>query len=261
MANKRLFFGMTIVYSLLIFVLTKGLGSAFDIVETKREVEESIGSDGQKLQTSYALFNYLLGSFNGQLGEAAGTYQLFLSIIVILATIWVCRQLFSGEKPGVRDAFYKGMYPLIPFIIVLVIMTIQLIPAFLGNFFLSTVLTQGLAVTLAEKFIWFLIFVSLSILSLYMIISSIFALNIVTLPDVRPLKALRSARELVLHRRIGIFARILFLAIAGFLITIVIFVPLIMFAPVLVEPLFLVASCFGLIFITIYMYNFYRLLL
>lgn len=259
--NKKLFFGLVIIYSILVFVLTKGLGSSFDIVSTKQEFQDYLGEDGQSLQTSYALFNYLLGSFNGQISDVAGTYQLFISIIVILATIWLCRQLFADKKPDLRDIFYKGMYPLIPFILVLIVISLQLIPAVVGNFVFSTVIQNGLAVSFLEKFLWFLLLISTLLISLYMVLSSVFALNIVTLPDVRPFQALRSARDLVLHRRIGIFARILVVPIVGFLLALLIFVPLIMVAPVLVEPLFLIASCFGLVFMTTYMYNFYRLLL
>lgn len=259
--NKRPFIGLTAVYSILVFVLIKGLGSAFDIVQTKQEILDYAGGDGNDFQTSYSLFNYLLGSFNGQLGDVASTYQMFFSIIIILATIWLCRQLFNGEKPGVKDSFYKGMYPLIPFILVAVVMAIQLIPVTIGSFLFSTVISQELAVTFVEKLLWFIVFGLSGLISLYFLLSSIFALNIVTLPDVAPITALRSARELVLHRRIGIFARLLVLPIVSFLLAGLIFIPLILVAPVLVEPLFLVASCFGLVFMTTYLYNFYRLLL
>ena len=259
--NKKLFAGLTLVYSVLSFIFIKGLGSAFDLVNTKQQLQDYFGNSIKDLQTSFILFNHLVGSFNGQLGEVGGTYQLFLSIIVILATIWICRQLFNGEKPKVKEALYKAMYPIIPLIITLFIITLQLIPAAIGNFLFSTVLTQGLAVTFLEKAIWFLIFILLNVLSLYMVTSSIFAISIVTLQDLTPLKALRSARELVLHRRLGVFGRLLVLPILGLLVFGLIFMPLVLFAPVVAEPLFLIASSFGLIFGVVYMYNFYRLLL
>lgn len=260
-SNKRVFFWLIVIYAALLFVFSKGLGSSFDIVQTKDEFESYLGEDNQNLQTSYTLFNYLVSSFNSQLGDVSGTYQLFISILIVLGTIWLCRQLFAGEKAEIRDIFYKGMYPIVPFILILVVISLQLIPAVVGNFIFSTVLENGLAISFLEKFIWFLLFAVSLLISLYMVLSSVFALNIVTLPDVRPMQALRSARDLVLHRRIGIFARLLILPLIGFVLSAVIFVPLIMLVPVIVEPLFLVASCFALVFMTVYMYNFYRLLL
>lgn len=259
--NKRLFLSIGFIYAGLQFVFAKGLGSAFQIAQTKKEVQEILGDQTNSFDTSYALFNNLVGSFNGQVTEAAGVYQLFLSLITILAVIWLCRQLLAGEKPGIRDTFYKSMYPLIPFMLVLIVISLQLIPALVGNFLLSTVISNGLAVTPLEKAIWVLLFFALLILSLYMVLSSVFALNIATLPDVRPMQALRSARELVLHRRIGIFARIIVLPIIGFLVAIAVFLPLIRYAAPVAEPLFLVYGSFAVVIMTIYMYNFYRSLL
>lgn len=259
--NKKLFFGLTLVYSILSFVFIKGLGSAFDLVDTKQQIQDYFGNNIKDLETSYVLFDHLLKSFNGSLGEVAGTYQLFFSIILILAVVWICRKLYSGEKTRVKEAFYKGMYPIVPFILVLLVITLQLIPSAIGNFLLSTVLTNGLAVTMLEKGIWVLVFILLSVLSLYMITSSVFALNIVTLQDLTPMQALRSARDLVLHRRLGVFGRLLILPILGLLALGIIFMPLVLVAPLLAEPLFLLASSFGLIFATVYIYNFYRKLL
>ena len=259
--NKKLFIGLTLVYSALSFVFIKGLGSAFDLVSTKQQIEDYFGNNIKDLETSYVLFDHLLKSFNGSLGEVAGTYQLLFSIILILAVVWICRKLYASEKPKVKEAFYRGMYPIVPFILVLLVITVQLIPSAIGNFLLSTVLTNGLAVTLLEKGIWVLVFILLSVLSLYMITSSVFALTIVTLQDLTPMQALRSARDLVLHRRLGIFGRLLILPILGLLVLGIIFMPLVLVAPLLAEPLFLLASSFGLIFGTVYIYNFYRKLL
>ena len=260
-ANKKIFLGLTLVYSVFNFVFIKGLGSAFDLVETKQQITEYFGNGVKDLETSYALFDHMVTSFNGSLGEVAGTYQLFFSITLILAVVWICRKLYSGEKPKIKEAFYKGMHPFVPFFLVLFVMSLQLIPAITGNFLLSTVLSNGLAISFLEKAIWLLIFLLLLVLSLYMITSSIFALCIVTLQDLSPMQALYSARDLVLHRRLGIFARLLILPIVAMIVSALIFIPMILVVPVLAEPLFLVAGSFGLIFAVVYIYNFYRQLL
>lgn len=259
--NKAVFLGVIAVYSALSFVLIQGLGTTFSLGETKDQLEEVLGGDSDRLGTSFALFGYLLGTFGSQSADASGTYQVVLSLITALATIWLARQILSGEKPSLRDAYYKGMYPLIPFLLVLLVIGLQLLPAVIGNFIYSTVIGQGLAVTGLEKVLWLVIFLLLSLLSLYMITSSIFALYIATLPDARPMQALRSARDLVLHRRLGTLARIMFLPLVMLIVATILFVPLVMFASVVVEPLFLIASAFGLVFTNLYMYNLYRSLL
>lgn len=259
--NKSVFLGVVAIYSALSFVLIQGLGSTFSLGETKDQLEEVLGADSDRIGTSFALFGYLLGTFGSQSADTSGTYQVVLSLITALATIWLARQVLSGEKPSLRDAYYKGMYPLVPFLLVLLVIGLQLLPAVIGNFIYSTVIGQGLAVTGLEKLLWLIIFLLLSTLSLYMVTSSLFALYIATLPDARPVQALRSARDLVLHRRLGTLARIVFLPLILLIGATIIFVPLVMFASVAVEPLFLVASAFGLVFSNLYMYNLYRSLL
>lgn len=259
--NKRVFFGLTFVYALLGFVFIKGLGTAFNLVETKAELNEYFGDQAKSLETSFILVEQLVSNINGPLGEVGGTYQLFFAIILILAVLWVCRKLFAGEAVSIRDAFYKGMYPIIPFILVLLVITIQMIPASVGSFLLTTVITNELAVTFLEKFLWFLIFALLALFSLYMVTSSIFALCIVTLQDLTPMQALRSARELVLHRRVGVFARLLILPVLILLILALVFMPLVLIAPLIAEPVFLLMTAFALIFSVVYVYNLYRKLL
>lgn len=259
--NKRLFIGIVLIYSLLSFLLVQGLGSTFNIAETKQQLEGFIVGDNSQIGTSLALFAHLVGSFNQQASEVAGTYQMLLGLVLALASIWTARQLLSGDKPSVRDVFYKSMYPVIPFLLVTLVISIQLIPAAIGSFLFTTVTSQGLAVTGLEQILWFLIFMFLALLSLYMIISSLFALYIVTLPNMTPMKSLRSARELVLHRRLTILGRMVFLLLVLIIIATIIFVPLLMVAVLVVEPLFLIASGFGLVFVNVYMYNLYRALL
>lgn len=259
--NKGPYLRLTLLYSALVFVFIKGFGTTFDIVATKNEIDEYLGSSDKSLETSYTLFSYLLGSVNSQASEAAGVYQLFLTIFVILASIWMARELTAGRKVKVKYAFYRGMYPLAPFILVLLVISIQLIPAAIGNLIFSIVIEQGLALTFVEKVLWFLLFASGLIISGYMVLSSIFALNVVSLAEVTPLQALRSARGLVLHRRLGILARMLVPPIVGLLLAAIVFIPILMFIPIAAEPLFLIASAFGLIFMTTYMYQLYRSLL
>jgi hypothetical protein len=207
------------------------------------------------------LFGILAASLGAQASEVVGAYQSFLIVIFSLASIWLTRQFLLNETPRLRDAFYKGMYPLIPFILVLFVVALQLLPALFGNFLYSVVTQQGLAVTAIERLIWLILLLLLVALSLYMIISSLFALYIVTLPDMTPLKALRSARELVLHRRLKILVRIVAMPLILVLLAVLIFVPLLIFATPLAEPLFLLASSFALVVIHVYFYNVYRALL
>jgi hypothetical protein len=260
-SNKKVFGGISLIYLIASFVFVQGLGASFDLVTIKQNLEHLLGESSSQLTTAFALLGYMFGSAGSQATGATGAYQFFLFLVVSLASIWAVRQIQAGEKPPVKASFYKGMYPLIPFIIVLVVIGLQLMPFALGNLLYSTVIQNGLAITAVEKFLWLILFILLAILSIYMVVSSLMALYIVTLPDMTPLKALRSARDLVLHRRLGVGVRIFVLPVIFLIATALVFVPVLIFATPLAQPLFLVVSSLALVFAHVYMYLLYRSLL
>ncbi len=260
--NKKLFFGIAALNAVLALLFIQGLGSSFNIADFKQQIQEELSSeDVNQFGVAVTLFGYLVGTASSSANQVGGAYQIILTVITSLAVIWAVRQIKSGERPSFRDSFYKGMYPLIPFMLILLVIGLQLIPILIGNIIFNTVLQNGLAVTILEQIVWFLLFLLLGLLSFYMIISSFFSLYIVTLPDMTPVKALRSARELVLHRRFSITLKVLALPVVLSLISALIFIPMIIiFAPA-VQILFLLTSAFSLVFIHIYMYLLYRSLI
>lgn len=264
--RKKLFFGIVVVYLVLTIVLVKGFSVTSNIADLKSTLTELFGGSFSRITSGVTLFAVLLGNINSTSGgQQASGYQSALLITVSLALIWALRQTLSPEtkkKPiSALDAFYKGEYPLIPFLLVLLVIGIQLLPLAVASFLYTSVIAGGLAVSAIEKVLWFLIIGLIILLSLYMITSSIFALYIVTLPDVRPMQALRSARELVRYRRWTIMRKVLFLPVALLLISAVIIIPVIMVAPTLAEWLFFVLGMFGLAVLHSYLYTLYRELL
>jgi hypothetical protein len=257
----KLFLGITVVYGLLTIILVRGLGGSLNLAELKTTLRAGFGGQFASLTTGLALFSYLIGSAGSSTSAAGGVYQTLLVIIMSLAIIWALRQVMAEAKVRIRDAFYKGMYPLIPFTLVLLVIGLQLLPLLVGSWLYSTVVTNGIAVNTPEKLMWALLFFLLALLSLYMLCSSLFALYIVTLPDMTPLKALRSARQLVLHRRWTVLRKILFLPVAILVLAAVIMVPLIIFLTPLAEWVFFLLTMFVLVVIHGYMYTLYRELL
>lgn len=264
--RKRLFLTIVLVYLVLTIVLVKGFGLTSNISDLKDTLSDLFSGSFSELLRGVALFSILLSNIGTTSGGAqAGPYQLILLVTVSLAFIWALRHTLSPgskkQKLTARDAFYNGEYPLVPFLLILIVIGLQLLPIAVAGFLYSTVLGGGLAVTVIEKALWIVMIFLLVLLSLYMVTSSIFALYIVTLPDVRPMQALRSARELVRYRRWSIIRKLLFLPIALLIIAAVIIVPLILVAPVVAEWLFFVLSMCGLAVLHSYLYTLYRELL
>lgn len=260
-ANKRLFLGITAVHVLLSVIFVRGFGISDDLVRLKQGLIDLFGEDANQLQIAVALFGQVATSAGTQASEAAGVYQMFLMLIASLAIIWALRQVLARQKITVKDAYYKGQHPVIPFLLVLLVIGLQLIPALIGNTLYATAAKSGLLVTGIEQLLALIIFLLLVLLSFYMIISSTFALYISTLPDMTPMRALRSARELVLNRRLSIALRVIALPLMLLVFSMITIVPLIIFVPLLVEPVFFVMSSLGLLIVHAYMYNLYRSLL
>lgn len=259
--NKKLFFGIVAVYILLNLVLVNGLSLFSDFFTNKKEIEESLSAELSGWNAALALFGVLISSGSTNSSEAGAVYQLFLSLVISLSLIWAIRQVSAGERISVKQAFYQGLYPFVQFILVVSVIVLQLIPFLIGNYLLSTVMASSIAVTFAEKSLFIVLFMLLSVLSFYMVLSSIFALYIVTLPNMTPMKALRSARGLVLHRRFSVGLRLLGLPVLSFIFFIVIILPLIYFLPFLAVVFFLILSGLMLYFFHAYTYNLYRSLL
>ena len=259
--NKQLFVGLTLVYGLLSLVLVQGLGSTTDITSLKHNLNQAFTGHLGSVASSLSVFAVLVDSAGNSSSPTAGVYQLVLGLIASLAVIWALRQRLAGHQLRVRDAYYKGMYPLIPFILVLIVIGLQLIPLLVGSSIYAIVTTNAIAVHLAEKLVFIILFGLLAGWTLYMLSSSLFALYIVTLPDMTPLKALRSARELVRHRRWTVLRKILWLPVALLLIAAIIMLPIILWLTPLAQWLFFILTMFVLVAIHGYMYTLYRELL
>jgi hypothetical protein len=259
--NKKIYLGLMAMHAAFVFVFILGLGTSFSLVDAKEAVEGAVGGTSSQASIGVALFSYLAGTVSAGATEGSGVYQGALVLIFSLAVIWASRQLLAGEKIGIRDPLYKGMYPLIPFLLVLTVIAVEFAPLAAGAFLYDTVIQNGLAVSTLEKVIWLILFILVSLLTLYMIISSVFALYIVTLPEVHPVQALRSARDLVLHRRKSITLRFLALPLLMLMVSMVIFVPIIIFAAMVAEVLFIVALSYAITFAHVYMYVLYRSLI
>ncbi len=257
--NKLVFLGISFIYAALSFIFIQGFGSAFTLQDFESDLRSAVDND--EVLGTVALFGYVLGSAGSGSGGGAATYQLFLVVFTSLAVIWAARQVLASERPTIKTAFYRGMYPIIPFMLVAFVISLQFLPLLIGNVIFAAVTQNDLALTSLEVIVWLLLFVLLAMASLYMIISSIFSLYIVTLPDMTPFKALRSARELVLHRRIRVGLRVLALPVVLLIIIAAVFIPLLLLTTAFVQPLFLVVSSVCLVVFHVYMYLLYRSLL
>lgn len=261
--QKWVFIGITIVYGLLVIVLVKGISGGLNVYELKENLNDALVGRGGAVASSLTVFSVLLGSASATEGELASLYQSIILVLVSLAYIWALRQTQSevNQKTTVREAFYNGAAPVIPFVFVLVTISLQLLPIALANFFYSYVIGGGFAATPIEQGLWWLIIIVLILFSFYMISSSIFALYIVTLPGTKPMQALKAARNLVRYRRWTVLRKVIILPIVLVLLMALVTLPSIFLIPRFADWIFFVATLLTLPVLHSYMYGLYRSLL
>lgn len=259
--NRGLFISIVLLYGLLNLLLVQGLASGTDVGSLKHSLNQVFTGNWGSIASAATVFVVLVGSAGNGSSQTAGAYQVILAVVTSLAVIWALRQVLAGKHLRARDAYYRGVYPLVPFVLVLVVIGLQLIPFLIGAMLYSAVITGGIAVYLIEKVLWALLFITLALLSLYMVASSLFALYIVTLPDMTPMKALRSARELVRYRRWTVLRKILALPFILLIAAAVIMVPIIIWLTPLSQWVFFLLTMVALVAVHAYMYTLYRELL
>src|SRR6476620_2056573 len=172
--NWRLILGIAAVYGLLNMLLVRGLNGGLDVAQLKTQFNQLYTGGWGNVASGFSVFALLVSSSNSGNTDAAGAYQTFLVLITSLALVWTYRQLLTDkqQKLRIRDGFYKGLYPLVPVILILLLMSIQLIPLLLGGIIFSTVISNGIAVTGLEVLLWLVLFVILASISLLLITSS-----------------------------------------------------------------------------------------
>jgi hypothetical protein len=261
LANKKPIAIFVLIYGLLNIILVRGFSGTVNIEELRESFSEITGEDSASLLSGFTTFGLLFSASSQGASDIGQIYQSFLLVISSLAIIWLYRQQQAGNLVTMKMAFYRGMYPIIPFLLVLIVIGLQLIPALIGNFLFTTVVDGGIAVGAVEQVMWTLFFGLTVLLSLYMISSSSIALYIVTLPEMTPMVALRQARELVRYRRFSVLLRIIAIALVIIAILFVIVLPVIFIAPTLAEWMFFLITVLAIPLFHGYMFSMYRELL
>lgn len=268
LARKWFFLGVVAVYGVLQLVLVTGVLSS-GTTEIRDALRGASTGFVDTLVTSLTLTTYI-ATTTGQAGtDQAAVYQFVLVLIASLAIIWALRRveslrgskLAAGEKLRVRDAYYKGMAPLVPFVLVLLVILLEFVPLLIGSWLYSAVIQGGVAVSLLEQILWGVFLSGFGVLTVYLVLSSIFALLIVTLPDMAPLQALRSSRGLVLHRRWELIRKFVVAAFVVIALLVLVVTPIAYLLPAIAPWLVYLLLIATLAFSLAYLYVIYRELL
>lgn len=256
--HKQKLIGVAAVF-LVLYLLMIRSGSTFDLDATDELISDELGTN--ELVNKAVLTGILLGS-GGSSESGIGSLSAFLLLVLgSLAFIWAIRHLEAGKTFRTRDAYYKGMYPLIPFILVVFLISLQLIPFVVGGFLYATAEVNGLISSLIERVVFVSAWIALGLLSVYWLANSLMGVYAVTLPDIYPLQALRSTKQVVKGRRWSIFLKMAMGAIFLGVISSLILLLAVMALPAIAVYVYDVLLVLALLFTHIYLFKLYKSLI
>lgn len=274
LGHKKLFIWLAVIYAVLMTILV-GIGSqetyntlATTLQDTGSEVfQGNLGQIGQAVLLIVSISNTGL---TGNPTEAQQIYIVLVGLLIWLTTVWLLRHIGAGHKVKLRDGFYNAGSPIIATFLVALVFCIQLLPAAIAALGYAAAVSSGLLSGGVAAMLFWVAASLLVIMSLYWVTSTFFALIIVTLPGMYPFKALRTAGDMMVGRRLRVLLRLLWMAVvvsvASLIVLIVVILidtglvrlwPVVANIPVVPVALLLV-SVVAFIWSTSYIYLLYR---
>lgn len=275
--NWRLFLPflvlVVVLNVLLVGLMSEDTYTRFQDVLDQTNTELAGGELGSVPKAAMLLMSSVTtGGLSSDSSEATVIFMIIVFLLIWLVTIFLLRHRLAGQKVKLRDGLYNAMAPVVPTFVVLVVALIQCLPlVILVIAYSAAVQTEFLTMPL-YALAFFIFAVLMIVLSGYLLSSSLIALVAVSAPGLYPGKALAAASDLMMGRRIRFILRLVALIFALAVVWVIVMVPLILFdlfmkqfewtAGIPFVPVCLnVMTCWTIMYVTAYLYLYYRWLL
>lgn len=276
--HGRLFFPLLLVIMLLNIILV-GLMSEDTYVtfqDTLEETNEYLaeGQLGQVAKAGLLLISTVTtGGLTSGMTEAQQVFAILLFIVGWLVTIYLIRHLMAGNRPRLRDGLYNALSPLISTLLVFMVVFLHAIPILIVIITHSAAVATDFLSLPLYAFLYWLFAAGLILSSCYLLPGSILGLVAVSAPGMYPMAAVNTASDLIQGRRSKFIIRLVFAVFFVATLWVAVMLPLILLdlavkeavdwmAGVPVVPcLLLFMTTFTFIYISAYMYLYYRRML
>ena len=230
--HKKVFIWLAVIYGALSTILI-GIGSQdtySNLTSTLQETGSQVfqGNLGELGKAGLLFVSIASSGLTATPTEGQQIYTVLIGLLIWLTTIWLLRNLMAGHKVKMRDGLYSAGAPIISTFLVSLLMVIQLIPLGIAVIAYSAASNTGLLDSGVAAMLFWITTILLGVMSLYLITSTFFAMIIVTLPGMYPMKAIRTAGDMVIGRRLRILLRILWMFLCVIITWAVILIPFIL---------------------------------
>ena len=272
--NRKTFGFLGILYALMT-VLLVGIASQ-DLFSTMANTINTTSGDlfasgfGQIGKAGLLFVTAATGGLSQPLTESQQIYAGIITLLTWMTSVWLLRNIMAGHKVKMRDGLYSAGSPIVSTFIIALVFIIQLLPLALAFIGYAAASATGLLDSGVEAMLFWIAAGMLAVLSIYWSTSTFFALVIVTLPGMYPYRALKTAGDIVVGRRLRILLRLVWMVIMVILTWAIIMIPIIMldvwiksfwtaiaWVPT-IPVLLLVLGSFTIIWVSSYIYLLYR---
>ena len=275
--NWKLFLPL-LIFSAVLAVILIGLMNENTFKQFQSVLDETTKQMGYENVGYLARASLLLiatittGGLTTTAKDTDAVFIVIILLIIWLATVYILRHRLAGHKLKLRDALYNSMTPLISTFAVFAIAVLQCIPIFILIIVHSAAVQTEFLATPFYALMYFIFAAVMITLSGYLLSGTLIALVAVTAPGLYPMQAIHTASDLMMGRRIKFIIRIIAMLVTLILIWMIVMIPLITFdllmknfewaAGIPFVPIcLLVMTCFTGIYISTYLYLYYRWML
>lgn len=229
-------FALLVLTYVVLFAFLIGIQSQDEysfISETLKDTGSEVfkGNWGALGQATLLLVSVFSPSSSTQSTEVWDVQQIFTVLIFLmtwLSTVWLLRNILAGHKVKLRDGLYNSGAPLFSTMLVALLIAVQLLPVAIASLAYNAALSSGLLDGGVASMLFWLAAGLLVVLSLYWITSSLFAMIIITLPGMYPYKAIKTAGDIMVGRRIKLLLRWMWMAFVVIVASLVVMIPIIL---------------------------------
>lgn len=275
--NWKLFLPLLIIAVVMAIVfiglMNESTFQQFQQVLNQTTEEMGFGDIGYVAKAGLLLISTVTtGGLSSSSKETNTIFFVLIFLILWLCTIFILRHRLAGHKIKLRDALYNAMTPMISSFVIFAIAVLQCIPVFFLIIVYSAAVQTEFLATPFYALLFFIFAALMVVLSGYLLTSSLMAFVAVSAPGLYPMKAMHAASDLMMGRRFKFFLRIIALLFILTLTWVAVMLPLIVFDLLMknfewaagipfVPVCLLVMTCFTGIYITAYLYLYYRWML
>lgn len=228
----KLFGLLVVAYGILtaVFVGIASQANYTTLTDTLKSTGSQVfgGNWGEVGKASLLFLATVSGSINPSPDTAQQITGGLIALLTWLTVVWLLRNILAGHKVRLRDGIYSSASPLVSTFLVALVLIVQLLPLALALIGYSAAQSTGLLNGGVEAMLFWVAASLLAVLSLYWVTSTLIALVVVTLPGMYPFRAIKTAGDLVIGRRLRILLRWLWMLLGLGLFWVVVMIPVIL---------------------------------